>query len=236
MQSENAQLQREHARLNEAVNEWMSAAKRAQEQAEYHKTHKEVVEREVEVEVESQKCEDCLKDKYRDKLHELERKKSRIRIEDNFKKAFMNTSWAYLALFSAVTTVSQIFIHSIMKADGIAFFGALKSIFLFVWEFLKKQFIAVCGEGFVSLVVTGCVMIILIALICALAGKLIKRLDADDIWNSTQLVVLLVSTALIVNLDVYIKSIFRINLYLFWLIVQICTIIIREIAYKKTGL
>ena len=227
-------------RADAEVVAWKFKYEKAEQAKRYAQTHQKTVEVPVEKKVPYEKCDNCDRTAYQKAKEKCDNRK--IQLEKKYKQ--MTTGYEslmfLLAWYSIATTLFTAILSPVFLNDCITFFGTIgKGIINLFREFVTGadsfgQLSNGISNSIVSRIVYWLIVAIVMGILFIITGFLIigigyqvGKIYRKYCWDIISIMMAIMSTAIVIYFDEWIKSVIPINLIVLLLLVHVVYIGIR---------
>ena len=227
-------------RADAEVVAWKFKYEKAEQAKRYAQTHQKTVEVPVEKKVPYEKCDNCDRTAYQKAKEKCDNRK--IQLEKKYKQ--MTTGYEslmfLLAWYSIATTLFTAILSPVFLNDCITFFGTIgKGIINLFREFVTGadsfgQLSNEISNSIVSGIVYWLIVAIVMGILFIITGFLIigigyqvGKIYRKYCWDIISIMMAIMSTAIVIYFDEWIKSVIPINLIVLLLLVHVVYIGIR---------
>ncbi len=227
-------------RADAEVVAWKFKYEKAEQAKRYAQTHQKTVEVAVEKKVPYEKCENCDRTAYQKAKEKCDNRK--IQLEKKYKK--MTTGYEsilfLLGWYSIATTLFAAILSPAFLNDCITFFGTIgKGIVSLLQEFVTgADSFGQLSNGISNSIISGIVYWLIAAIVMGILflitgfliigiGYQVGKIYRKYCWDIISIMVAIMSTAIIIYFEEWIKSIIPINLIVLLLLVHVVYIGIR---------
>lgn len=227
-------------RADAEVVAWKFKYEKAEQAKRYAQTHQKTVEVPVEKKVPYEKCDNCDRTAYQKAKEKCDNRK--IQLEKKYKQ--MTTGYEslmfLLAWYSIATTLFTAILSPVFLNDCITFFGTIgKGIINLFREFVTgADSFGQLSNGISNSIVSGIVYWLIVAIVMAILfiitgfliigiGYQVGKIYRKYCWDIISIMMAIMSTAIVIYFDEWIKSVIPINLIVLLLLVHVVYIGIR---------
>ena len=227
-------------RADAEVVAWKFKYEKAEQAKRYAQTHQKTVEVPVEKKVPYEKCDNCDRTAYQKAKEKCDNRK--IQLEKKYKQ--MTTGYEslmfLLAWYSIATTLFTAILSPVFLNDCITFFGTIgKGIINLFREFVTgADSFGQLSNGISNSIVSGIVYWLIVAIVMGILfiitgfliigiGYQVGKIYRKYCWDIISIMMAIMSTAIVIYFDEWIKSVIPINLIVLLLLVHVVYIGIR---------
>ena len=227
-------------RADAEVVAWKFKYEKAEQAKRYAQTHQKTVEVPVEKKVPYEKCDNCDRTAYQKAKEKCDNRK--IQLEKKYKQ--MTTGYEslmfLLAWYSIATTLFTAILSPVFLNDCITFFGTIgKGIINLCREFVTgADSFGQLSNGISNSIVSGIVYWLIVAIVVGILfiitgfliigiGYQVGKIYRKYCWDIISIMMAIMSTAIVIYFDEWIKSVIPINLIVLLLLVHVVYIGIR---------
>ena len=227
-------------RADAEVVAWKFKYEKAEQAKRYAQTHQKTVEVPVEKKVPYEKCDNCDRTAYQKAKEKCDNRK--IQLEKKYKQ--MTTGYEslmfLLAWYSIATTLFTAILSPVFLNDCITFFGTIgKGIINLFREFVTgADSFGQLSNGISISIVSGIVYWLIVAIVMGILfiitgfliigiGYQVGKIYRKYCWDIISIMMAIMSTAIVIYFDEWIKSVIPINLIVLLLLVHVVYIGIR---------
>ena len=227
-------------RADAEVVAWKFKYEKAEQAKRYAQTHQKTVEVPVEKKVPYEKCDNCDRTAYQKAKEKCDNRK--IQLEKKYKQ--LTTGYEslmfLLAWYSIATTLFTAILSPVFLNDCITFFGTIgKGIINLFREFVTgADSFGQLSNGISNSIVSGIVYWLIVAIVMGILfiitgfliigiGYQVGKIYRKYCWDIISIMMAIMSTAIVIYFDEWIKSVIPINLIVLLLLVHVVYIGIR---------
>ena len=219
---------------------WKFKYEKAEQAKRYAQTHQKTVEVAVEKKVPYEKCDNCDRTAYQKAKEKCDNRK--IQLEKKYKN--MTTGYEsimfLLAWYSTSITLFAAILSPAFLNDSITFFGTIgKGIVSLLQEFVTgADSFGQLSNGISNSIISGIVYWLIVAIVMGILfiitgllivgiGYQVGKIYRKYCWDIISIMMAIMSTAIVIYFDEWIKSVIPINLIVLLLLVHVVYIGIR---------
>ena len=219
---------------------WKFKYEKMEQEKLYAQTHQKTVEVAVEKKVPYEKCEKCDRTAYQKAKEKCDNRK--IQLEKKYKN--MTTGYEsimfLLAWYSTSITLFAAILSPAFLNDSITFFGTIgKGIVSLLQEFVTgADSFGQLSNGISNSIISGIVYWLIVAIVMGILfiitgfliigiGYQVGKIYRKYCWDIISIMMAIMSTAIVIYFDEWIKSVIPINLIVLLLLVHVVYIGIR---------
>lgn len=227
-------------RADAEVVTWKFKYEKAEQAKRYAQTHQKTVEVAVEKKVPYEKCDNCDRTAYQKAKEKCDNRK--IQLEKKYKN--MTTGYEsimfLLAWYSTSITLFAAILSPAFLNDSITFFGTIgKGIVSLLQEFVTgADSFGQLSNGISNSIISGIVYWLIVAIVMGILfiitgfliigiGYQVGKIYRKYCWDIISIMMAIMSTAIVIYFDEWIKSVIPINLIVLLLLVHVVYIGIR---------
>ena len=227
-------------RADAEVVAWKFKYEKAEQAKRYAQTHQKTVEVAVEKKVPYEKCDNCDRTAYQKAKEKCDNRK--IQLEKKYKN--MTTGYEsimfLLAWYSTSITLFAAILSPAFLNDSITFFGTIgKGIVSLLQEFVTgADSFGQLSNGISNSIISGIVYWLIVAIVMGILfiitgfliigiGYQVGKIYRKYCWDIISIMMAIMSTAIVIYFDEWIKSVIPINLIVLLLLVHVVYIGIR---------
>ena len=227
-------------RADAEVVTWKFKYEKAEQAKRYAQTHQKTVEVAVEKKVPYEKCDNCDRTAYQKAKEKCDNRKIQL------KKKYKNMTTGYesimflLAWYSTSITLFAAILSPAFLNDSITFFGTIgKGIVSLLQEFVTgADSFGQLSNGISNSIISGIVYWLIVAIVMGILfiitgfliigiGYQVGKIYRKYCWDIISIMMAIMSTAIVIYFDEWIKSVIPINLIVLLLLVHVVYIGIR---------